>query len=491
MKVSSAANLAVLIGAGLAGIPTPAQAADRIWTGAAPGAWFWTDTTNWGGTAPGDGDALFFAGANGLTNANDLAVTNAYNGLTFDSGAGSFTLNGNPIILTTGITNNSSQRQTVNLALQIGALAVCAVNGGTLVLNGGVSSDNGAITKTGPGALALNGFNTYAGGTTIRQGRVVLQNTDGLGAGGGGLVLDGGSLEVRNSLTLNDRPITVGPGGGMFNVNQLATLTVTNAINGAGALTKTGAGTLRLTGPVTFSGPLNINAGTLSVNGTVAGPSSVAVNSGGTLGGCGLIAADLVIADGGTLSPGTNDNRLPATLTCSNLVIRPNAIVRFELNVPGILGGTNDLLVVHGNLTLDGILKVSGGGAAGLYPIIKYDGELTDNGMQLGSSVTGTLVVDPTNKLISIDASGFPTTPPVPMRVLFIGNSLTFVYDIPGTVQRLANAAGDSFSFGSDLEAGTTLAYHVTDQLAVPKIDSGNYDIVVLQEYSFVPYQSE
>ena len=395
MKALRVIVLLAQMGAALACAVLPARAADRIWTGAGTNGWLWTDPANWGGTAPVSNDALYFSGITGLTNANDLLLTNAYYGLTFNRGAGVFTLNGNPIILSTGLTNNSSMSQTVNLPLQIGPFAVCAINGGAVVLN--------------------------------------------------------------------------------------------STVSGPGALMKTGTGTLRLTGLLSSAGPLAINTGLLSVDGTVAGPSSVTVSSRATLAGSGIVTSDILIADGGTLSPGTNINSAPATLTCSNVVIGPNAIVRFDLNVPGIMGGANDLLVVHGNLTLDGILEVSGQGPPGLYPIIKYDGALTDNGMQLGSSVTGTLVVDPTNKVVSINASGFPTAPPIPMRVLFIGNSLTYTYDIPGTVQQLANAAGDWFSYGSDLEGGSTLAYHVANQITVPMIDSGNYDIVVLQEYSDWP----
>jgi autotransporter-associated beta strand protein len=475
------------VGLALACALASARAADRTWHGTVNGPWYWTNAANWGGVAPASNDALYFAGGSGLANTNNFTVTNSYTGLTFNSGAGAFTLAGSPIILSNGLTNNSSQSQAINLDIQCGDLTVRVGNGGTVVLNGSLRSDTGALTKFGPGTLALNGINNYPGGTTIRQGTVSLRNTDGLGASGGALVLDGGSLEAAGSVTLNNRPITLNPAGGTFNMDPLSTLTATNEITGPGPLTKIGAGTLRLAGSVTASGPVSVNAGTLLVDGLMAGPSSLAVNSGGVLGGAGFVVPDVFVADGGMLCPGTNDNRGPATLTCSNLVLSPNAVVRLELNVPESLGGTNDLIVVHGNLTLGGILKVTGKGNPGVYPIIKYEGALTDNGMQLGSSVTGTLIVDTANKLISINASSFPSAPPAPMRVLFIGNSLTYTYDIPGTIQHLANSAGDWLTYASDLPGGTDLAYHLTDNVAMPLVDSGNFDIVMLQEYSSSP----
>ena len=149
----------------------------------------------------------------------------------------------------------------------------------------------------------------------------------------------------------------------------------------------------------------------------MSGPGSVTVYSGGTLGGSGSILGDLTVEDGGTLAPGTNDVHGSSTLTVSNLTLNVNSILRMNLNVPGVLGGTNDLVLVHGDLMLDGILKVSGNGASGIYPLIKYDGVLTDNGMQMGPAVNGTLIVDTTNKIISLNAVSFPPAPPAPMRM--------------------------------------------------------------------------
>jgi len=58
-------------------------------------------------------------------------------------------------------------------------------------------------------------------------------------------------------------------------------------MSGTGGLTKVGGGAFTLTGASTYSGPTNVNAGILNVNGSLA--STVFVNSGATLMGTGTI----------------------------------------------------------------------------------------------------------------------------------------------------------------------------------------------------------
>ena len=67
-----------------------------------------------------------------------------------------------------------------------------------------------------------------------------------------------------------------------------------------GSLTKSGDGTLFLTGDNTWPGKSTVTAGKLSVNGSNASPIDV---TGGTLGGKGTVAGDINVT-GGTLQPG-------------------------------------------------------------------------------------------------------------------------------------------------------------------------------------------
>jgi hypothetical protein len=80
------------------------------------------------------------------------------------------------------------------------------------------------------------------------------------------------------------------------------------------------------------------------------------------------------------------------------------------------------------------------------------------------------------------DSSSGPTNPTV-YRVLFIGNSLTYVNDLPGTVARLAASVHDSFEVESVAEGGFALIDHLNGKSdAVQVIQSREWDYVVLQQ---------
>src|SRR5262249_53573301 len=59
----------------------------------------WSSGNNWGGTAPNANNALTFSGLTRTNTNNDTAAQTTYDGLRFDSTAGSFTLAGNDIHL--------------------------------------------------------------------------------------------------------------------------------------------------------------------------------------------------------------------------------------------------------------------------------------------------------------------------------------------------------------------------------------------------------
>ena len=148
-------------------------------------------------------------------------------------------------------------------------------------------------------------------------------------------------------------------------------------VSGSGTLTQLGPGTLTLTGANTYTGATTVTAGTLLINGTqTAATGAVSVAAGATLGGTGTTGGVVTVADGGHLSPGAG----PGTLTTGGLVLSPGALLDYELTTPGVVGGaTNDLTVVNGALTLDGVLNISGAFAPGTYRLLNYTGALTDN----------------------------------------------------------------------------------------------------------------
>lgn len=72
-------------------------------------------------------------------------------------------------------------------------------------------------------------------------------------------------------------------------------------------------------------------------------------------------------------------------------------------------------------------------------------------------------------------------------RVLFLGNSYTYVNNLPQLVANMARATGDSLVFDSYVPGGYTLDQHATDPVALGKVMLGNWDYLVLQEQSQLP----
>ena len=97
-----------------------------------------------------------------------------------------------------------------------------------------------------------------------------------------------GSIAGAGSYDLGSKQLTVGS-------NNLSTVVSGQIADGGlfggvgGSLVKIGSGTLALSGANTYTGPTNVNGGTLEVDGSIAASSSVTVNTGGTLAGTGIV----------------------------------------------------------------------------------------------------------------------------------------------------------------------------------------------------------
>lgn len=72
-------------------------------------------------------------------------------------------------------------------------------------------------------------------------------------------------------------------------------------------------------------------------------------------------------------------------------------------------------------------------------------------------------------------------------RVFFIGNSYTYVNDLPNLVQSIAASNGDVLEHHSHTPGGSTLQNHSNNPDVISTINQGNWDYVVLQEQSQLP----
>jgi autotransporter-associated beta strand protein len=238
-----------------------------------------------GGVISSNG-ALTKAGSGTLT----LTAANTYTGATtintgtLQIGAGGTS---GAISSTSGITNNGT----------------LAINRSDAITVANAISGSGDLIQNGNGTLVLNGVNTYTGGTTLNAGTLTIGNT--AAAGSGSIVQTSNSslLKVDVTGTINNamsyytmqasQNATLAGAqtvhNASFNVDDNTTLAISGDVSGSGGVTKTGNGTLILSGSNSYNGSIVVNAGTLNANSTNAlGSNNTVQVTGGTL----LVTAD-------------------------------------------------------------------------------------------------------------------------------------------------------------------------------------------------------
>ncbi len=180
--------------------------------------------------------------------------------------------------------------------------SVLLINQATTNTFGGIIQNNPtantlAIIKSGTGSLTLANANTYSGGTTLSAGQLNI-NYGGSGSansaiGTGALTITGGKIDNTSGGAVTLTPtiaqnwngdftflglaggthdLNLGSGAVTLSANRQVTvnagnLTVGGAIGGTNKLTKTGAGTLTLSGANTYSGGTAVSVGTLTLSG--------------------------------------------------------------------------------------------------------------------------------------------------------------------------------------------------------------------------------
>jgi len=220
------------------------------------------------------------------------------------------------------INNNSAQNFTINTDLLASGTGTMTLTlGGTgaglstfagTITNGSLTSLG--LTKADAGNWVLTNTNTYTGGTTVNAGTLTMSGATALGSTSGPLTVNGGTMNMTTfsptvgnltgtggviSGTSGTRTLTIGQGDfGGGNYQGL----IQNGAAGTTALTKTGTGTITLSGTNTYTGATEINVGTLFINGnqsSAVGNVSVAANA--TLGGTGTVGGSTTIAAAGKL----------------------------------------------------------------------------------------------------------------------------------------------------------------------------------------------
>lgn len=292
-----------------------AAGSTRTWDGGGSDG-NWNTAANWSSnTKPSaNNDTARFSGSFGSGGTAITLGGNQNTGTIEISTSTDFSLNNNILTLATGdITRSaSSGTTTINSGITLGSNGgAWNISGnssaGSLVVNGVVNdgASSFSITKSGNGSLTLGNDNTFDGGLNVSTGTLILGSNG--AAGTGTLTLSNsatvqgisGTRTINNNLSIGGNLTFSGSedlvftdsfdqgGSRTYTVNN--TTTFSGSINGSDSLTKSGTGTLILSGNNSLGNTIDtvtVTSGALRVanNGALGNTSfGTLVNSGGAL----------------------------------------------------------------------------------------------------------------------------------------------------------------------------------------------------------------
>lgn len=368
------------------------------------------------------GEGFNILGANNLTVSNAGSITSGTGGVAVLAG-GSLNLTNTGTISSNGPFSTTISAQTNAVITNSGSLintggsAVVGIGGtGTLTNTGNITSAGVAI-KFGSSSSLINS-GTITGAVTFN-------------APGNTLTLEPGSnITSTVNAAGNDTFQLGGTGAATFDISALDPIIGNYA--GFGIFNKIGSSNWTLTGTSTFPGPINVNGGTLSVNGNVTSSSGLFVNAGGTLGGNGVVGNTSII--GGTLAPG---NSIGLLTVQGNLLFTAAASYMVEIS-PVSADRTN----VTGLATLGGA-TVKASFAPGSYVVRQYTILSANGGFsgRFGSLVnanlpggfSSSLSYDANNVFLNLGLS-FAVLGGLNVNQLNVANALTNFFNASGGI---------------------------------------------------------
>jgi autotransporter-associated beta strand protein len=347
-----------------------------------------------------------------------------------------------------GTITTTPDNPTITTA-QTGILALTQQAGNVAISVNGNITTSSAASSIGVNAGALSGNLTIdvASGATISAGGIGIQAV----ATGGTATTNvlgtvSGAFAAKFYGTMN-----VGNGGtsgtligdvldrGTLNFNRSDAVTYSGSIFDTGIVQQNGSGILTLAGVNTYTGATNVNAGTLSVNGSIASSSLTTVNAGATLGGNGIVGNTLINA--GTLAPGSAAGAFGPLTVQGNLSFAAASSYMIQVS-PANAGHTN----VTGVAMLGGA-AVTANFAAGSYVSKQYTIVNATGG------VTGTFGSYVTTNL----PSNFTTSLGYDANNAFL--NLTLSFSIPGGLNANQQNTGNALTNFFNSTGGIPLAF--------------------------------
>lgn len=253
---------------------------------------------------------------------------------------------------------------------------------------------------SGPGRLVLDGDGTLELGAnsshdrTVISGRGTLRIDRGAQLGGGLEFFSGtGALELADSFETDRRFVLDNLGAIELQGETLRLTGAFDSVRSDGILRVRGSGRLELDGSGDFDANLNVRDSDerteLHVFGDYPGQSRVDIWRQNKIRGNGRLGGLLRVRNG-VLRPDTGS---PGTLRVGELALEESDVLPedtewiMDLRTPDSDGGSNTRVHVDVDVTLVGELHIidAGGFDQGSYTLLTYDGELTDDGLELAS----------------------------------------------------------------------------------------------------------
>ena len=326
-----------------------------------------TDSTDYSGQFATTAGQTFRinTGGNAIAWASNLVSSG---GSIVKSGSGTLTLSGDNsglggagTSLSLGGTNVNAGYVVPTSANAFGSLARIALQGQNagvsgIKLAGGLSfttpiETQGRDNPTTAGSILENvsGDNAWNGPITITGG-----------GGGYGFVSTSGTLTIGGNVTSTftgfSTPRTVSvAGAGDTVISGGIVKGGTVALSQDLGITKTGSGTLTLSGTNDFGGPTIVSAGRVLFNGDSSLATGGITVNGGTLGGTGSVGGAVSVNSGGRLAPGLGIDSFATG--AASLVDGSFFDYKIDSTAAASIGA--DLLVVNGNFDLAGTVALS------------------------------------------------------------------------------------------------------------------------------------
>jgi autotransporter-associated beta strand protein len=336
-------------------------------------------------------------------------------------GTGAVTLNGGTLTVTGA--------GTIDNAMTLGT-SDGTVNTAVAVTLSGVIGGSGNLTKAGSGTLTLSGSNSYSGSTTVSAGTVSIAADGNLGSGAVTLAA-GSKLQVTGATTIDNAVALTGSA----EVQTDAAVTISGNITGnTRTLTKSGSGTLTLSGTNNSSGSgvsgITVSAGTLAVGASTNLGQTTLTLDGGTL------ASTAVFSSGTGVTLGSSGGTVDVSagsITLSGTVSGTGGLSITSTNAGNVLGlsGTNSY---SGGTTLgSGILEFGSDAAAGTGTLTVNGGKLRGSG-STARTIANNLVLGGTMTMSGSAALTFTGTVDLGSATRTINNTITESLTLNGAV---------------------------------------------------------